>query len=102
MLGKRFIVKGTHQRFYYPWAFPKNIPQTSSVAEQMRNAISFIFGQTYKGFCPETKPYLSDSEATTTSSGNDDDGSDAEEYCFLLDGAMTSMQEVPGVPESTR
>lgn len=76
ILLKGFKTKGTHQKFYYPWRFP-NLPQANTVAEQMRNSISFVFGQTYKGFCPETQPYLSDSEATTSSSTQG--GSDSED-----------------------
>lgn len=54
VLGKRFKIKGTHQRFFYPWAFP-DIPRASSVAQRMRSTISFVFGQTYKGFFPRDK-----------------------------------------------
>lgn len=63
VLGERFRVKDNPGTFYYPWAFP-DIPNASSVAEQMRNTVSFFFGQTYKGFRPENKRYLSDSEST--------------------------------------
>lgn len=61
--GKRFKVKGTDQKFDYPWAFP-NIPPDAleSVAERMRETISFIFGQTYDGFCHETNPNLFESD----------------------------------------
>lgn len=52
--GKRFKIKGTHQKFFYPWAFP-DIPRASSVAQRMRSTISFVFGQTYKGFFPRDK-----------------------------------------------
>lgn len=76
VLGKGFKTKGTHQKFYYPWRFP-NLPQANAVAEEMRNSISFVFGQTYEGFCPETQSYLSDSEATTSSSTKG--GSDSED-----------------------
>lgn len=79
ILEMRFKVKGTYQKFYYPWAFP-NLPHASAVLEQMRNSISFVFGQTYKGFFPDTNPYLSDSEATA-SSGEDEKG---EEMIAIL------------------
>lgn len=64
VLGKRFKVRGTDQRFDYPWAFPPHMsPNTlESVAERMRETMSLIFGQTYEGFYPETKPDLFQSD----------------------------------------
>ena len=101
VLGKRFKVKGTHQKFYYPWAFPKNLPHASSVAERMKNTISFVFGQTYKGFCPETKLYLSDSEAASLSSGSDDEKRRDVEDCYPLEEAMAGMLEIQFLSENT-
>lgn len=97
VLGKRFRVKGTHQKFYYPWAFP-NLPHASSVAERMRNTISFVFGQTYKGFYPETKEFLSDSESTM-SSGNEDRRE--VEGCYTWDQAMSGLLDAPSASENT-
>lgn len=97
VLGKRFRVKGTHQKFYYPWAFPK-LPHASAVAEQMRNNISFVFGQTYKGFYPDTKPYLSDSEATA-SSGNDK--KIEERNCYPIEDAINGLLKLTGASENT-
>lgn len=97
VLGKRFKIRGTHQKFYYPWAFP-DIPRASSVAERMRSTISFVFGQTYKGFFPDTKAYLSDSGATE-SSGDDKKG--MVKNCHPLDEAITGMLEFEGVCENT-
>lgn len=64
VLGHRFRVQVKSRKFQYPWAFP-DIPHASSVAEQMRNTLSFVFGRTYDGFRPENKRYLSDSETTS-------------------------------------
>lgn len=73
--GMRFKVKGTEQRFDYPWAFP-NISHDAleSVAERMRGTISFIFGQIYDGFYPETEPDFSESDHEA------DDADDADHY----------------------
>lgn len=97
VLGKRFKIKGTHQKFYYPWAFP-DIPRASSVAERMRSTISFDFGQTYKGVFPETKAYLCDSEANRSS--GDDEKSEVKNG-HSLDEAITAMLEVQGIGENT-
>lgn len=97
ILGKRFKVRGTHQKFYYPWAFP-NLPHASAVAEQMRNSISFVFGQTYKGFYPETNPYLSDSEATASSG---DDERREETNCYPIEDAINGLLKLAGTSENT-
>lgn len=102
--GKRFKVKGTDQKFDYPWAFPK-MPQDAleSVAERMMETMSFIFGQTYEGFHPETKSDLSES--------NDDDDDDHDDqnhhpyYSKLggsesLEAAMTHLIEASCVSEN--
>lgn len=67
----------------------------------MRNTISFVFGQTYKGFCPETKPYLSDSEAASLSSGSDDEKRRDVEDCYPLEEAMAGMLEIQFLSENT-
>lgn len=97
--GKRFKVKGTDQKFDYPWAFP-NIPPDAleSVAERMRETISFIFGQTYEGFCPETKPHVSESD-----DDDDDHYSSKVGGSESLDAAiavMTNLIEVPGLSDN--
>lgn len=97
ILGKRFKVRGTHQKFYYPWAFP-NLPHASAVAEQMRNSISFVFGQTYKGFYPETNLYLSDSEATASSG---DDERREEMNCYPIEDAINGLLKLAGTSENT-
>lgn len=60
--------------------------------------MSFVFGQTYKGFFPETNAYLSDSEATT-SLGIDEKSEVMN--CHPLDEAITGMLELQGVREKT-
>lgn len=100
--GKRFKVKGTDQKFDYPWVFP-NIPHNAleSVAERMRETISFTFGQTYEGFHPETKPDLSESN-------DDDDDNDQHHHYYnsrvegseSLDAAITHLIEVSCVSEN--
>lgn len=72
--GKRFKVKGTDKRFDYPWVFP-NIPHDAleSVAERMRETISFIFGQRYQGFYLETESDLSESNHDTDDAYDTDD-----------------------------
>lgn len=59
------INEDTHQKFRYPWMFP-TLPQANLVAEQIRNTMCFVFGQTYEGFCPEAQPNLADNHATVS------------------------------------
>ena len=76
ILGKKFIVRGCHHEFYYPWKFPQ-IPHHHAVAQSMLASLCYKLGQTYQGFRPATQQYLSDSEAASTpntSSDREDDG----------------------------
>lgn len=78
VLGHRFRVKDAYRMFYYPWAFPPNIPHAASVAKQMRKPVSFDVGQDYRGFRPEKyKRHVSsknsDSEETIVIDGEPED-----------------------------
>lgn len=64
----------------------------------MRKAISFVFGQTSEGFCPETKADHS------VSHDHDDYDDDSKMEAFhALDAAMTSLLElhIKGASENT-
>lgn len=49
VLGKQFSIrKATDQKFRYPWSFPF-LPYADLVAQQMRNTMCFVYGQTFPG-----------------------------------------------------
>lgn len=76
--GRRFKVKGADRRFDYPWAFPRiQYDALASVADRMRETISFIFGQMYEGFYLETKSDLSESDHDADDT---DEADDADNY----------------------
>lgn len=99
--GKAIQSQRYPSKILLPMGLPKNLPHASSVAERMKNTISFVFGQTYKGFCPETKLYLSDSEAASLSSGSDDEKRRDVEDCYPLEEAMAGMLEIQFLSENT-
>lgn len=67
VIGRDFVVRGCHHKFYYPWKFPQ-IPEHHLVAQSMFFRLCYQFGQTYQGFRPATQQYLSDSEGASTPS----------------------------------
>lgn len=50
----------------------------------------FVFGQTYKGFCPESQPHLSDSELAVLS--RSDDESELEDDNTSMDKERTAFE----------
>lgn len=99
VLGHRFRVKDAFRMFYYPWAFPPDIPHAASVAKQMRKPVSFDFGQAYRGFRPENnKRHVSsensDSEETIVIDGDPED--EAPCSTSVTRGAMIQKREKSG------
>lgn len=83
--GTRFVTKGCHHKWYYPWKFPP-IPETTKnvVVKRMYTDLATLFGNIYAGFRPKTQKTLSYSEDPQLS---EDDYSSQEDLSVIREHA---------------
>ena len=65
--AQQFQTKGSHRKWYYPWAFAA-IPQYPRVASIMYSNVAQKIGRVYPGFTAKSNAVLSDSDPQSVSS----------------------------------
>ena len=85
---ENFQTKGTHSKFYYPWAFgpfPGRAQEEQAVAGFVFTSLARRIGGMYPGFTPSIKELSSDSEPQTisTSDQSREDSDSEEERAFF-------------------
>ena len=90
-----FYTKGSHNKWYYPWAVPSIFAADKAVTSEIYSNLADLFGSVYAGFRPKTQRLDSDSERGNLSSADDTGDEDGVERKKLKDNilALRALRE---------